>query len=223
MVSVRTATGEEARVIGQGHVEVLGPGGSPVVLKDVLYVPSFKTSLIFVSSAFDSGGHIQYIEGGQLVNIYCATSDVPVLQAEREGDLWSISTKILKSAFVSSDVCATSPVALVSRGERLQETKATLEDWHCRLGHLGWRQLRKMFSKDMVRGAEVTDLGLTTDKRVCAACLEGKMTESPFASSEHRASKPFERIHMDLMGPMEKLSIVGHHRYVMCIVDKYSR
>ena len=58
VASVMTATGEEARVIGQGSVELLGIEGVKVTLQNVLYVPSFKTSLLSVSSVFDSGGYI---------------------------------------------------------------------------------------------------------------------------------------------------------------------
>ena len=182
--SVLTATGEEAIVVGQGDIQMSGIGGVAAILQGVLYVPSFKTSLLSVSSIFDSGGHIQYQPGGNLVEIFSKASATPVLMSERVGDLWKVSNKIIKSTITTiyDSVHLSSPAALVSRGEKLEDTKATLEDWHARLGHLGWRQLRKMFTKDMVKGAQVTDLGLSTDKNICPACLEGKMSEASFPS-----------------------------------------
>lgn len=134
MRTVRTATGEEAEVVCEGEMQIQGEGGSPIVLQNVLYVPLFTTSLLSVSKIFESGGHIKYVEGGKKVQVFSATSNLPVLVAEKDEGLWRVSNKTIKIHF--SDV-EPEGVALVSRGETLETSKATLEDWHCRLGHLG--------------------------------------------------------------------------------------
>ena len=160
--TILTATGEEAKVVSEGEMHMLGLDGSPVILHNVLYVPTFTSSLLSVSSIFDSGGHIRYTDGGQQVEIFSKSCSTPVLVAEREQDLWRVSKKNIKMHPVSSEFVSKG-AALVSRGETLEMSKATLEEWHCRLGHLGWRTLRKIFNKDLVRGAEATDLRTSTD------------------------------------------------------------
>ena len=224
--TVVTATAEVATVMGQGSVRVTGCDGVPVVLTDVLYVPSFTSCLISVSRIFSAGGHVQYARDGQTVSIFSRTSTLPVLIAKRSEDLWKVRMFYPSegaSETSHTTVTTLSPAALSTRGERLEDSVATLDVWHERLGHLGWSQLRRIFSHDMVRGASVSDLGSASDKHECFTCLEGKMTELPFPTSESKVSKPFERIHMDLMGPMERQSITGHHRYVMVLVDEYTR
>ena len=58
---------------------------------------------------------------------------------------------------------------------------------------------------------------------VSEACLEGKMHQHPFGSSSHRAEAPFDMVHSDLMGPVEKPSAVGKNRYVLTFIDDCTR
>ncbi|KAL1684761.1 hypothetical protein GGG16DRAFT_16900, partial [Schizophyllum commune] len=43
----------------------------------------------------------------------------------------------------------------------------------------------------------------------CKGCAEGKMHARSFPSSEHRATKPFEKIHSDL----KQFPTVSYHKY----------
>ena len=79
--SVRTATGEVAKVEGQGTIVFKGINGTPIRMHNVLYIPSFTNSLLSISSIFDSGGHVQYMTGGNLVEIFSEASELPVLLA----------------------------------------------------------------------------------------------------------------------------------------------
>jgi hypothetical protein len=82
------------------------------------------------------------------------------------------------------------------------------------------KRLQRMVSKGLVRG--VHPKGATPDTNFCVPCLEGKMSALPFHSAERRAVSPGDRLHMDLMGPMEVTSI-HRNRYVLTILDEASR
>ncbi|KNZ48027.1 hypothetical protein VP01_5967g1 [Puccinia sorghi] len=52
----------------------------------------------------------------------------------------------------------------------------------------------------------------------CKLCAVTKVTKNSFDTRHSRASKPFEEIHMDIVGPICPLSREGH-RYFLTIVD----
>ena len=70
-------------------------------------------------------------------------------------------------------------------------------------------------SKDVLRHARNStkgfpqDLEFPADPRPCKGCAEGKMHARSFPSSEHRATKPFEKIHSDL----KQFPTVSYHKY----------
>ncbi|KNZ45887.1 hypothetical protein VP01_771g3 [Puccinia sorghi] len=55
----------------------------------------------------------------------------------------------------------------------------------------------------------------------CKSCVLAKITKQSFNNTSTTASKPFEKIHLDLIGPIDPSSINGH-RYILTIVDNYS-
>jgi hypothetical protein len=60
-------------------------------------------------------------------------------------------------------------------------------------------------------------------RRVCENCLSGRQYKQKFPhKSETRASKTTEQIYSDLVGPMQKPSLVGS-RYILVFTDDYSR
>ncbi|KNZ48109.1 hypothetical protein VP01_58g2 [Puccinia sorghi] len=48
-----------------------------------------------------------------------------------------------------------------------------------------------------------------------------KITKKPFKGISATAEKPFEKIHLDLIGPIDPKSKEGH-RYILTVVDNYS-
>ncbi|KNZ55885.1 hypothetical protein VP01_2554g2 [Puccinia sorghi] len=55
----------------------------------------------------------------------------------------------------------------------------------------------------------------------CRGCAVAKITKAPFSGTSKLASKPFERIHLDLIGPIDPPS-KQRHRYILTVVDNYS-
>jgi hypothetical protein len=92
--------------------------------------------------------------------------------------------------------------------------------WHCRLAHVGMKNLHKLLKGDHVLGQ--TDVYFEKD-RPCAACQAGKQVESTHHSKNvMTTSRPLELLHMDLFGPVAYLSI-GGSKYGLVIVDDFPR
>ncbi|XP_070048547.1 uncharacterized protein [Nicotiana tomentosiformis] len=92
--------------------------------------------------------------------------------------------------------------------------------WHRRLGHASLSQVNKLVSKDLVIG--LPNIKFKKDK-VCEACARRKHVRSSFKCNKVvSTTRTMELVHMDLCGPMRILS-KGIKRYVMVLVDDYSR
>jgi len=92
--------------------------------------------------------------------------------------------------------------------------------WHKRLGHASLSLLNKLVSKHLVVGLSSIKFN---DDKVCDACAREKQVRNSFhlkncVSTTH----PLELLHVDLCGPM-KITSRGEKRYVLVIVDDYSR
>ena len=92
-----------------------------------------------------------------------------------------------------------------------------IEEWHKLLGHPNYVDLNKLpavsinmqFSKDKV-------------PLNCETCLKAKFNREIGKSNDERGSRPFEIVHMDLSGPINKDNLLGTS-YVLGIVCDYSQ
>jgi len=93
--------------------------------------------------------------------------------------------------------------------------------WHRRLGHVGNGRMKAAIRADSVRG--LPKLSMVEDY-ICEPCVMAKMVRKKFkrTGSKFRAKCPLELLHIDLIGPVN-LPSKGGARYVMVIVDDYSR
>lgn len=85
--------------------------------------------------------------------------------------------------------------------------------WHKRLGHIN----RDYMAKEWIRSTvgNVEDIS-------CEGCLKNKSTRSISRTPMTRASRPLEKIHSDLAGPITPTSL-GGSKYVITLTDDYSR
>ncbi|KAI3747152.1 hypothetical protein L6452_09599 [Arctium lappa] len=102
-------------------------------------------------------------------------------------------------------------------------TKASMQQswlWHKRLSHLNFRYINKLVRGKLVKG--LPELKYERE-HLCAACEKGKMKRAAHKPKpEPSTSSPLELLHMDLCGPMRTQSL-GGKKYVLVIVDDYSR
>jgi hypothetical protein len=97
--------------------------------------------------------------------------------------------------------------------------------WHERMGHLNWDSLKKTQSESTssVIGIHFDDSDIP--HTTCEGCQAGKAKRRSFKSSTSgtRATLPIERIHSDLMGPMDPKSVNGGYEYACVFTCCYSR
>ena len=86
--------------------------------------------------------------------------------------------------------------------------------WHYRFGHLNFRDLIKLNSREMV-------LGLPQSKppsEVCDGCLQCKQSRSTFKQNVPiRAKEKLEVIYSDVCGPMQTESLGGNGYFILFI------
>nr|GEU61303.1 hypothetical protein [Tanacetum cinerariifolium] len=92
--------------------------------------------------------------------------------------------------------------------------------WHRRLSHLNFDTINLLSKNDIVVG--LPKLNFVKD-HICSSCELGKAKRKSFHTKITPSSKRrLHLLHMDLGGPMRVASINGK-RYVLVIVDDYSR
>ncbi|KAI3697709.1 hypothetical protein L6452_30806 [Arctium lappa] len=136
----------------------------------------------------------------------CTKDGKELLVGTRKSNLYTIN---LSKVQTDNQVCLLS--------------KASLQQswlWYQRLSHLIFHYINKMVTGKLVKGLPELKY---EKKHLCAACEKGKMKRATHKPKpEHSTSSPLELLHMDLCGPMRTQSINGK-RYVLVIVDDYSR
>jgi hypothetical protein len=81
---------------------------------------------------------------------------------------------------------------------------------HKSLGHVSFHLLWKKLGIPIKPQAE------------CEVCAVSNITRASFKSKHKRASKTFEELHMDLIGPIWPKSN-ERHRYILTMVDSCTR
>ncbi|KNZ53850.1 hypothetical protein VP01_3119g2 [Puccinia sorghi] len=84
------------------------------------------------------------------------------------------------------------------------------EELHKSLGHVSYARLKQKLGIPL---KNITK---------CEACALGKITKASFKSKHQRASRPFEELHLDLIGPISPTSREGD-KYILTVVDSNTR
>ena len=80
--------------------------------------------------------------------------------------------------------------------------------WHCRLGHIGVKRMKKLHADGILESLDYESLD------ACEPCLMGKMTKTPFSGTVERATDLLEIIHTDVCDPMS-VDARGGYRYFL--------
>ena len=89
--------------------------------------------------------------------------------------------------------------------------------WHCRLGHIGVKRMKKLHAGGILESLYYEALG------AYEPCLMGKMTNKiPFSGTMERATDLLEIIHTDVCGPMS-VEARDRYRYFLTFTDDLSR
>ena len=125
--------------------------------------------------------------------------------------MWSKSLKVAFVGYIENDLyvvdfsgkTTTSPMCLFGKAD-----VGWL--WHHRLAHVNMRTLQSLHKDGHIVGLK-ENVCFAKD-RVCRACVEGKMHDSPHKPKNYIKSKGIlELLHVDLFGPPSMQALVGRN------------
>ncbi|GAB1609461.1 hypothetical protein Ahia01_001231700 [Argonauta hians] len=97
----------------------------------------------------------------------------------------------------------------------VRNTAKTLQEWHEILGHCNKNDILKL--QNVVKGMCIS----STENFSCETCILAKMTDNRNRESDTRSTKPLNKIHLDLAGPISPTASDGF-RYAFICVDDFS-
>ena len=173
------------------------PKGQLRQIHDVMYVPSIKKNLIYISTLTDNNLKVEF---GKL---RCVVKDIQ--------DHYKIVARGTKTGgLYKPDVALNIKQALTST------TMSTEELWHHRYGHLNYNDLMLLQRKTMLEGLPV----MKNDNFPCEACALGKKHREEFPiHTEKRQTNILELIHIEVCRPMQTRSFDGASQFLIFVDD----
>src|SRR5215216_791313 len=199
-VMMRVKNGSKVDVIAVGTLPLHLPSGLVLNLNNCYLVPPLSMNII-------SG--------------YCLLRDGYSFKSENKGCSIYMSNIFYGNApemnglfLLNLDSSDTHVHNIDAKRTKLNDNSTYM--WHCRLGHIGVKRMKKLHSNGLLESLDFESL------ERCDACLMGKMTKTPFSRIMERATDLLEIIHTDVCGPMSVASR-GGYRYVLTFTDDLSR
>jgi len=202
--SIHIANGSEMIAMGEGDIILdLDVNGTPnqVRLRKALYVPDMgQSGLVSVRCIQAAGGIISFgVPEQDVVSILHGKKLVGIARLENNAYVLQIPNREAKQA-------------------KIQSSHATLIEWHRRLGHIGFDNVKRLVDKTsgmVINGSRTNP--------VCVSCVAAKQTRKPNSSPATRTTTaPLQLIHSDVAGPM-RTSSLGGARYFVLFIDDFSR
>ncbi|GJS41130.1 retrovirus-related pol polyprotein from transposon TNT 1-94 [Tanacetum coccineum] len=196
--TVKFGNDQIAPILGYGDL-VQGT----ITIKRVYYVEGLNHNLFSVGQFCDADLEVAFRKST------CYIRDLKgndLLTGSRGTDLYSISLQ---------DSLTPNPICLMAKA-----TSSQAWLWHRRLSHLNFDTINLLSKNNIVNG--LPKLKFIKD-HLCSSCELGKAKRKSFHTKTTPSSKRrLQLLHMDLCGPMRVESINGK-KYVLVIVDDYSR
>jgi len=173
-----------------------------IILKDVLYIPSFKRNLLSIYSLCKDNYKIMFYnyENKNKVKIYNKKGNRIYTSTAIE------STKTYKIYFLKEKLNVNSLPTSFSIEET--DDDKILKLWHRRMGHFNIAII-----KDRLPNINL--------KEKFMICVESKIKNFLYYLSKNKTTEPFEMVHMDTVLNSDK-SIYGN-KYFFTIMDDYTR
>ncbi|KAK1631565.1 hypothetical protein QYE76_005880 [Lolium multiflorum] len=199
-VTMRVGNGSKVNVIAVGTLPLHLPSGLVLSLNNCYYVPALSMNIISGSCLMQDGYSFKSENNGCSIfmnNIFYG-------QAPQKNGLFLLDLDSSNTHIHNIDA------------KRIKLNDNSTYMWHCRLGHIGVKRMKKLHTDGLLESLDFESL----DR--CEACLMGKMTKTPFSGMMERATDLLEIIHTDVCGPMSVASR-GGYRYVLTFTDDLSR
>ena len=175
-------------------------------LHNVLYIPENSNNLLLLGHWKQQSGRSIVIKYGKLELL--TKDDIVIAQGIcLTNNLYQISFQLLKAPVNVDFVFLACKDAI------------SWEDWHKNFGHVSYSSLQQLLQKHLVDSFSVD---LSSPQPNCVACMEVKITVSPYGPTTKCHTKVGELMHIDLWGKYDKASIHGNYYYLL-LVDDASR
>jgi len=174
--------------------------GGKVIIEDVFYVPDIKCNLMSICQLVEKGFSVTM--DGESLKLFDAKKNL-----------------VLKSALSKNRTyrCNISSDKMMCMSATISEDVEAI--WHLRYGHLNFRSLSELNSKDLVHGLPK----LNVRKSICEISVKSKQSRLPFVSkAPKRASEALRVVHYDICGPFEVPSL-GGSKYFITFIDEFTR
>ena len=173
----------------------------------VTVVPTLRTSLLSTKQLYRDHGYSTTL------------TDVAIIK-DRDGNTVAEGMVHESGLYVIDRINTTTvPDAVVPEAHTAGE-RNTAQEWHVRLGHLSLTGIRAL-----VQNGDLTDINPEDLKQAldtCPACIQGKMTKTPFPKeATRRATRKLELVHTDVSGKMSVPS--GKDLYFIAFIDDCTR
>jgi hypothetical protein len=182
---------------GMGESTYKIDSGTPMRMKDVLYVSGLTKNLLSISALDKKEFRVAFIDGEVLMWPKGKIVEDAVVIGTEEGGLYKLKGH--------SDVALTHSI------------ESPCELSHRRLAHINYKALPYV-SKVVIGLPE-----LKVDREgVCKGCAQGKNIKNPFPRRDGKAEGILELVHSDVCGPMPSTSL-NRYLYYVSFIDDYSR
>jgi hypothetical protein len=196
---VRFGDGSVVEIEGRGSIIFVLKNGEHRTLAGVYYIPRLVANIVSLGQMEEAEYHIDLYDGA--LRIYDEARDLLTKVPRGNTRLYILELVIGR------------PVCLAARSSE------AAWQWHERFGHISFKSLRSLATKQMVRGLPHLD----DIDQVCDSCLAGKQRRTPFPSqAKRRAEHALDLVHGDLCGPVSPPTPSGN-KFFLLLVDDMSR
>lgn len=181
-------------------ISIQGTGEASIATKDsfitlsgAAWVPKSTVNLISLGALMIKGALLE-------INPSVSAS---TFKLHKEG-------RILLSGTVTNNLFA---IDMLSQNQTSYYSSSELMKIHRSLGHASLGRMEK-FLKYSIPTSNKGEFE-------CLSCNKSKITQKPFSHHQSTASRCFEKIHLDLMGPINPTS-KGGFKFILNLIDSYS-
>ena len=184
--------------------------GLVLTLTNVFYLPHSPSNLVSLGLLYDAG----IFHHNEDQTLYDLETQKTLAFAERYKTSFLLHPLNLSATAVS--LLRNNDVYEEPNVHQTHDENLPLTRWHQRLGHLNFAALKRHLAHHNIA---YTDDG---EGYVCDSCERAKATKRYNRTPEQRATKPYQFIHIDLVGPITPIGFRGE-RYFFTFTDDYIR
>ncbi|KAJ0524708.1 putative RNA-directed DNA polymerase [Helianthus annuus] len=213
LYDVRNINGGYVGFAGNQGGKIIGEGtlsNGIVTFKRVNYIAELENNLLSISQICDRMYTTHFTDKECLILKpgFVIPEEWIIMRAPRVNDLYVLDMSVATTTTGQAH-------CFVSRA-----TEKESRLWHLKMGHIHLRKMNHLVHNDLVTGVHVKGFHLEGE---CISCVKGKQKKKSHPTKQvNSVSRPLERLHMDLFGPVNVKSITGDY-YCLVVTDDYSR